>query len=74
VALMPWKETDIVKERVKFLLEWETRWGAGEGFLNLSALCRELGVRRQVGYDWTGSGATESSATSPRPRRGRVGR
>jgi transposase InsO family protein len=51
---MPWKETDIVKERVKFLLEWETRWGAGEGFLNFSALCREFGVSRQVGYDWLG--------------------
>jgi len=51
---MPWKETDIVKERVKFLLEWETRWSAGEGFLNFSALCREFGVSRQVGYDWLG--------------------
>ena len=51
---MPWKETDAVKERVKFLLEWETRWGAGEGFLNFSALCREFGISRQVGYDWLG--------------------
>jgi transposase InsO family protein len=49
---MPWKETDSVKERVKFLLEWEKRWQAGEGRLNFSALCREFGVSRQVGYDW----------------------
>src|SRR5438046_2042115 len=54
MALMRWKGTDAVKERVKFWLEWETRWGAGEGVLNFSALCREFGVSRQVGYDWLG--------------------
>ena len=41
-----------MKERVKFLLEWERRWQAGEGRLNFAALCREFGVSRQVGYDW----------------------
>jgi hypothetical protein len=25
---MPWKETDAVKQRMKFLLEWESRWRA----------------------------------------------
>ena len=49
---MPWKETDVMKERVKFVLEWEKRWNDGEGLLNFSELCRELGVSRQVGYDW----------------------
>jgi hypothetical protein len=49
---MPWKKTDTVKERVKFLLEWETRWQAGEGQVNFAALCREFGVSRQVGDDW----------------------
>jgi hypothetical protein len=49
---MPWKETDALKERVKFLLEWEKRWQAGKGQLNFAALCREFGVCRQVGYEW----------------------
>ena len=48
---MPWKETDAVKQRVKFLLEWEARWHAGDGRTNFAALCREFGVSRQVGYD-----------------------
>lgn len=41
-----------MKERVKFLLEWEARFDAGEGRVNFAALCREFGVSRQVGYDW----------------------
>jgi putative transposase len=49
---MPWKETDSMKERVKFVLEWEKRWNAGEGKLNFAELCREFGISRQVGYDW----------------------
>jgi hypothetical protein len=49
---MPWKETDSMKKRVKFVLEWEKRWNAGEGKLNFAELCRELGISRQVGYDW----------------------
>jgi putative transposase len=49
---MPWKETDSMKERVKFVLEWEKRWDAGEGHLNFAELCREFGISRQVGYDW----------------------
>ena len=52
VATMPWKETDSVKERVKFLLEWEKRFDTGKGRLNFAALCREFGVSRQVGYVW----------------------
>ena len=52
VADMPWKETDAVKERVKFLLEWESRWDSGAGRLNFAELCREFGVSRQVGYEW----------------------
>ncbi len=47
---MPWKETDAVKQRVKFLLEWEARWYAGDGRTNFAALCREFGVSRQIGY------------------------
>src|SRR5262245_55727015 len=49
---MPWKETDSMKERVKFVLEWEKRWNAGHGLLNFAELCREFGISRQVGYIW----------------------
>lgn len=49
---MLWKETMVVEERVKFLLAWERRCDEGEGRMSFAALCRELGVRGQVGYDW----------------------
>jgi putative transposase len=39
-----------MKERVKFVLEWERRWKAGAGRLNFAELCREFGISRQVGY------------------------
>jgi hypothetical protein len=41
---MPWKESDAMKERVKFVLEWERRWHEGEGKLNFAALYREFGI------------------------------
>lgn len=41
-----------MKERVKFVLEWEKRWDEGEGQLNFAELCREFGISRQVGYVW----------------------
>src|SRR5687768_16693592 len=49
---MPWKETDSMKERVKFVLEWERRWEEGEGVFNFAELCREFGISRQTGYAW----------------------
>lgn len=49
---MPWKETCRMKERIKFILEWEKRWDEGEGQVNMAALCREFGVSRQCGYKW----------------------
>ena len=49
---MPWKETVAVNERVKFLLEWEKRFDAGEGRMNFAELCREFGIARQSGYLW----------------------
>lgn len=39
-----------MKERVKFVLEWEKRWDAGEGVVNVSELCREFGVSRDAGH------------------------
>jgi hypothetical protein len=49
---MPWQTTDAMKERVKFVLEWEKRWEAGEGRLNFAELCRQFGISRPVGYEW----------------------
>jgi transposase InsO family protein len=49
---MPWRKTDSMKEKTKFLLEWERRWDEGEGVVNISALCRQFGISRRTGYDW----------------------
>lgn len=49
---MPWKVSDAVKERTKFVLRWEERFDAQEGRVNVSELCRMFGVSRQTGHDW----------------------
>jgi transposase InsO family protein len=49
---MPWQTTDPVKERTKFILEWETRWQQHEGQVNVAELCRAFGISRQAGYGW----------------------
>ena len=33
-----------MKERVKFVLEWEKRWSEGEEQLNFAELCRDCGI------------------------------
>ncbi len=45
---MPWKETDVVRERVKFVVL------AAQEAANLSRLCRQFGVSRSTGYRWLG--------------------
>jgi transposase InsO family protein len=53
VGRMPWEATDAMKERTKFVLEWEKRWNAAEGGpVNMAELCRMFGVSRQTGYTW----------------------
>lgn len=50
---MPWKATEPLKERTKFLLEWERRWHEAEGGrLDLAELCRMFGISRPTGYAW----------------------
>ena len=50
---MPWKATDMLKERTKFVLEWERRWREAEGGpVNMTELCRMFGISRQTGYVW----------------------
>jgi putative transposase len=42
-----------MKERTKFVLEWERRWSEAEGGrVNMAELCRMFGVSRQTGYTW----------------------
>jgi transposase InsO family protein len=52
MAHMPWKETDVMKERVRFILEWEQLWNELEGLVNVSELCRKYGISRETGYLW----------------------
>jgi hypothetical protein len=35
---MPWLQSDSMKERAKFVLEWETRWKADEYPVNVAEL------------------------------------
>jgi putative transposase len=52
---MPWKVSDAVKERTRFVLKWEERYEAStDGRVNISELCRMFGVSRQTGYEWIG--------------------
>jgi transposase len=50
---MPWKVSDPVKERTKFVLKWEERFELAQGGrVNVSELCRMFGVSRQTAHDW----------------------
>ena len=53
-----------MKERVKFVLEWEKRWDAGEGRINFAELCREFGISRQVGYDCRAAASKHARPTA----------
>lgn len=45
---MPWRETCVMEERMKFVCEYLN--GAG----SISSLCRAYGVSRKTGYKWLG--------------------
>src|SRR5262249_46312203 len=50
---MPWSQIDVMKERVKFVLEWERRWKETHGGrVDVAELCRMFGVSRPTGYLW----------------------
>lgn len=70
---MPWKATDVMKERTKFVLEWERRWNEAEGGrVNMAELCRMFGVSRQTGYTWVAryrEGKHDLAAVVERSRR-----
>ena len=45
---MPWKVSSVLKERVRFVTEWESQdW-------SLAELCRDYGITRSTGYKWLG--------------------
>jgi len=69
---MPWQRTDPVKERTKFILEWEKRWNREQGLVNVAELCREFGISRQAGYRWIRryqNAGHDLKALAPRSRR-----
>lgn len=76
VGGMSWKATDPMKERTKFVLEWERRWNEAEGgSVNMAELCRVFGVSRQTGYKWVGryrEADCDVSAVVERSRRPRT--
>lgn len=43
---MPWKESNVLEERVRFVVE------ALQGQQTMAALCRQYGVSRKTGYKW----------------------
>jgi putative transposase len=72
---MVWRKTDVMKERVKFLLEWEQQWQQGEGRVVMAPLCRAFGITRQTGYVWVrryeelGHNLIAAEELSRKPRR-----
>jgi len=43
---MPWKETDVVEERTRFVLEYDS------AEYTMAELCRIYGIARKTGYEW----------------------
>jgi hypothetical protein len=46
---VPSKETCPLKERVKFVLEWERSRELQEGYVNVAAWCRQFGIPERAG-------------------------
>ena len=43
---MPWKVTDVLEERTRFVLEYDS------GSFTMAELCRIYGIARKTGYEW----------------------
>ena len=43
---MPWKVTDVLEERTRFVLEYDS------GSFTMAELCRIYGIARKTGYQW----------------------
>ena len=71
---MPWKESDAMTERAKFVLEWHRRWKQQQGSVNVSELSRMFGVTRPCAYRWISrfrDGGFKVAALTERSRRPR---
>lgn len=55
---MPWRETSVLDERVRFVTE------VREGDETFSAVCRRFGVSRTTGYRWLGRYLQQDSFTA----------
>jgi putative transposase len=53
---MPWKVTDVVDERTRFVLEYDS------GSFTMAELCRIYSVARKTGYVWVERYDVEASA------------
>jgi transposase InsO family protein len=65
---MPWKESSVVEERRRFVLEYN------RGLCSMAELCRMYGIARETGYVWSrrfeaegGSGLQDRSRAPHRP-------
>ena len=43
---MPWKETRVSDERMRFIAEYERQE------MSMAVLCRRYGISRKTGYKW----------------------
>jgi transposase InsO family protein len=65
---MPWKETGVTSERIRFVVE------ALKGDESMSAVCRRFGISRKTGYKWLARSRQAASLSdlgevSRRPKR-----
>jgi len=69
---MPWKETQVMDQRVEFAMR-------AVGCVNFGALCREYGISRKTGYKWRerfvahGLAGMAEESRAPRGHAGRLG-
>lgn len=60
---MPWLETDVIKERTRFVLDYESE------LFSMSELCERYGISRQTGYElWRRYQAQGLRGLEDRPR------
>jgi putative transposase len=60
---MPWLETDVMKQRVKFVLDYES------GLYTMTELCERFGISRETGYKaWVRYQAEGLAGLEDRPR------
>ena len=56
---MPWKESSVVEERTRFVLEYE------RSLYSMAELCRSYGISRTTGYTWVGRHGARTTRARP---------